>query len=568
MEKARNWAKDLIVYEIATKGFTSPEGPETGTFRSLTERLDYLKNLGINMIWLSGHQLCDSKHFYNIWTQYAVIDPSEFAPELGNEDAFREFVMEAHKRNIRVILDVITHGLMKDSPIVAKHPEWFCEGTWGMVDFDWHGGHEDLDEWWVAVWKKYVLEFGVDGYRLDVATYRPDLWKRIRKECEEKGKEIVIIPESGPAIAGVTDFLQHGDRLSIQTEGVDYRHPAFHDMAHYVEHMTRSEQNNYHAVVTYIDEKSSASHLTSGHGLYLKILGYERSECKGVLQQKCVMRIENLHFGKDIYNIQIYDKLGHCWSLLPIMTEDYCLEMDGYPPTVTVKFPIRQQSGQLLSMQLSCHDNGWMGYPWRENPYIGRGSRFTLGYAFLLAPFVPVFMSGEEWDADYVPLPALSPDLYGGNKKNGAGRWLYGSMIDWNQLNNPQKAAVLEDVRRLIQIRKEKGALIYAFSVDGDNTEIFVPGHKAAGPIPLPYAYRKEKETLIIAGNPHENQEIEIVFDDWEKGEYQVTDLFNETSLGLFDEQTLSQLRFSIPADKRKRGGILVLEVRKMERSI
>lgn len=141
-------------------------------------------------------------------------------------------------------------------------------------------------------------------------------------------------------------------------------------------------------------------------------------------------------------------------------------------------------------------------------------------------------------------------------------------MIDWNQLNNPQKAAVLEDVRRLIQIRKEKGALIYAFSVDGDNTEIFVPGHKAAGPIPLPYAYRKEKETLIIAGNPHENQEIEIVFDDWEKGEYQVTDLFNETSLGLFDEQTLSQLRFSIPADKRKRGGILVLEVRKMERSI
>jgi hypothetical protein len=41
------WAKDLVIYEIATKGFTSPAGPESGTFNSLREKLPYLEELAI-----------------------------------------------------------------------------------------------------------------------------------------------------------------------------------------------------------------------------------------------------------------------------------------------------------------------------------------------------------------------------------------------------------------------------------------------------------------------------------------------------------------------------------------
>lgn len=58
--------EQLIIYEIATKGYTSPNGPESGTFASLTEKMPYLEELGINAIWLSGHQQCDKNHFYNI----------------------------------------------------------------------------------------------------------------------------------------------------------------------------------------------------------------------------------------------------------------------------------------------------------------------------------------------------------------------------------------------------------------------------------------------------------------------------------------------------------------------
>src|SRR5688572_10033387 len=52
---APEWMKDLVIYEIATKAFTSPNGPGSGTFSSLKERLPYLQDLGITGIWLTGH---------------------------------------------------------------------------------------------------------------------------------------------------------------------------------------------------------------------------------------------------------------------------------------------------------------------------------------------------------------------------------------------------------------------------------------------------------------------------------------------------------------------------------
>jgi len=86
------WAKDLVIYEIATKGFTSPNGPESGTFQSLKEKLPYLEDLGINAIWLTGHSLSDPKHFYGIWTQYACIEPDKLDPSLGTEEDFKEMI--------------------------------------------------------------------------------------------------------------------------------------------------------------------------------------------------------------------------------------------------------------------------------------------------------------------------------------------------------------------------------------------------------------------------------------------------------------------------------------------
>ena len=201
-----DWVRDLIIYEIATKGFTSPNGPESGTFKSLQARLPYLQEMGITGIWLSGHSLADAHHFYNIWTQYANIEPQTIDPSLGTPEEFKALISNAHERGIRLFLDVHVHGILSFSPLIKEHPHWFRGGSWRMTDYDWRGGHTDLDDWWVKVWTEYVTQYGVDGFRLDHRIYRPDLWERIRQNAARAGHEIVLFEEDDAVIPGVTDF--------------------------------------------------------------------------------------------------------------------------------------------------------------------------------------------------------------------------------------------------------------------------------------------------------------------------------------------------------------------------
>jgi len=131
---APEWLNDLILYEVATKGYTSPAGPQSGTFASLQNRLPYLANLGVTGIWLTGHSLAHPTHFYNVWTQYAVTEPDRFDPTLGTADDFRARVDAAHAHDIKVLLEVVTHGVMSDSPLVREKLRWFKGGSWGMTD--------------------------------------------------------------------------------------------------------------------------------------------------------------------------------------------------------------------------------------------------------------------------------------------------------------------------------------------------------------------------------------------------------------------------------------------------
>jgi hypothetical protein len=277
------WERDLVVYEIATKGFTSPHGPESGTFNSLREKLPYLEQLGINGIWLTGHSRSDQKHFYGIWTQYACVRPDEIDPTLGTERDFKSLIDEAHRRGIHVFLDSIEHGVMKDSPLTQEHPAWFKGGSWGMADYDWQGKHADLEEYWVNLWLRYFVTFGVDGARCDCGVFRPDLWLEIKQRAAAAGHPILVFGESFDPHApdASSDFIQRAETLSQQTEG---------------------------------------------------LLLHRRA-----LQNLAVFCVSN---GTDKPSAERY----------------------------------------LRSLQLSCHDEGWEGFPAEKNPYMAQGSRYVIGY--------------------------------------------------------------------------------------------------------------------------------------------------------------------------------------------
>lgn len=464
-ETQPGWIKDLVIYEIATKGFTSPAGPESGNFKSLTEKLDHLQKLGVNCIWLSGNNWADDKHFYGIWTQYATIRPDSIDASLGTREEFRQFIAGAHTRGIKVFLDVITHGVLNSSPFITEHPEWFKGGSWGMSDYDWKGNHPDLEDWWVKTWTDYVLKDGIDGYRLDVIIYRPDLWQRIRENCAKGGHPIAVFDESlEPFSPEAFDFYQY----------------------------------------------------------YMKWYKHEP--------------------GKTDTGAIYYNDLASFYKIDTNAT------------------------GSYYSTQLSCHDNGWIGFPPNVNPYTAKGSRYVLGYGGFMAPSIPIMMSGEEFNADYKPLPGLSPDLYGKRAPNDSSRWLYGGWLQWKDLENPDKKSVLNDVTKLIRIRTQEKDVIHAFKTSSEKKNILPVKNFTQKELPVPYIVYNDKKIILVAANPSTGAvKLDLNIPLREAGftqpEFRITDLWNNKQAMVVDAGKLEHLQVEIKPDHTPGGGIAIYKI-------
>jgi len=106
------------MYEIFVQSFADSNGDGIGDFNGLTSKLDYLHDLGIEGIWLMPIGPSPSYH------KYDVTDYFDIHPDYGTLDDFKNFVAEARKRGIRVVMDlVINHSS-------SEHP-WFIDAISG-----------------------------------------------------------------------------------------------------------------------------------------------------------------------------------------------------------------------------------------------------------------------------------------------------------------------------------------------------------------------------------------------------------------------------------------------------
>ncbi len=559
------WVRDLIIYEIAPKGFTSPRGPESGTFTSLKAKLPYLQDLGITGIWLAGHALADPHHFYNIWTTYAVIDISKLDPSLGTPAEFKALIDEAHRRGIRIFLDVITHGVMNDSPLIQEHPRWFRGGSWGMTDYDWYGGHTDLDDWWVKVWSNYVTKYGVDGYRLDVAIFRPDLWERIRQNAAA-GHEIVIFEEGNAPIPGVTDFPQHENNMSVsQTGALD--EVLVRDISGFYSRKF-GKTGRYKVVVQYADDGSSVEGSTDAKGalsVRLDGLGGDKVSRRWGDDKPDGIPDIKLSVGhvaaRPIENIVVSDDTEHRWQL---NCGGRPLALEGKPPSVNLYVATLEHGWP--SILLSCHDNGWQGFPLGKNPYVAQGSRALFGYSCLLTPMIPLFFSGEEFNATFRPIPWESPFLYGG-KDPGKGRWLYGCMLDWNELNDPAHREMFEDVKKMIAVRKREAGIL-ALLPDQEQPNLMAVPHQADTAVPVPYVRWSPRGAILVAANRDTGRDARLklqiplnVIGLAGHASYKVSNLWPGGEASTLAEKDLADFPCTVKHDKTPGGGLRVFKI-------
>lgn len=201
MNTLPHWWQNGVIYQIYPKSFQDTTGSGTGDLRGVTRRLDYLKTLGIDAIWLTPFYISPQvDNGYDV-ANYTAIDPA-----YGTLDDFDELVAEAHARGIRIVLDMVfnhtstQHAWFRESLNKASPYRQFYiwrDGTPEQLPNNWRskfGGnawrwHAESEQYYLHLfapeqadlnWEnpavraelKKVCEFwadrGVDGLRLDV----------------------------------------------------------------------------------------------------------------------------------------------------------------------------------------------------------------------------------------------------------------------------------------------------------------------------------------------------------------------------------------------------------------
>ncbi|HSQ11501.1 MAG TPA: maltose alpha-D-glucosyltransferase, partial [Candidatus Deferrimicrobium sp.] len=217
LEENPYWYKDAVIYEIHVRAFCDGNGDGIGDFVGLTEKLDYLQDLGVTALWLLPFYPSPLRD-----DGYDIADYTRIHADYGTLQDFRTFLREAHRRGLRVITELVVNHTSDQHPWFQRARE-AKPGSAARDYYVWHDNQERYQEariifkdfessnWsWDPVAKAYFwhrfyahqpdlnfdnpevkkalfaaldfwLDMGVDGLRLDAVPY---LYERDSTNCE------------------------------------------------------------------------------------------------------------------------------------------------------------------------------------------------------------------------------------------------------------------------------------------------------------------------------------------------------------------------------------------------
>jgi cyclomaltodextrinase / maltogenic alpha-amylase / neopullulanase len=197
-----DWLRDGIVYEVYPRSFSAK-----GDFNGVTAQLDRLADLGVNVIWLMPvHPIGKLKAKGTLGSPYAVRDYDAVNPEFGTSDDLKRLVAAAHRRGMKVFIDIVANHTAWDSVLIEKHADWYTQDSAGHIvppNPDWVDV-ADLDyskpalrQYMTGMMVRWLREYGIDGFRCDFAGGVPrDFWEAVRPEWDRVRPNLAFLAES------------------------------------------------------------------------------------------------------------------------------------------------------------------------------------------------------------------------------------------------------------------------------------------------------------------------------------------------------------------------------------
>ncbi len=217
--------RNLVIYEIYVRN----HGPN-GTFAEVEADLPRIKSLGVDVIWFMPiHPIGQKSKKGSLGCPYSIADYRGVNPEYGSREDFARLIETAHGLGLKVMIDVVYNHTAHDSVLVREHPEWFhqdANGTPVTTVPDWSDvidlkhPHPGLTAYLIETLQGWA-EFGVDGFRCDVASLLPlEFWLEAREAVARVKPGVIWLAESVHA-----SFVEHRRRagLSGLSDGEVYR---------------------------------------------------------------------------------------------------------------------------------------------------------------------------------------------------------------------------------------------------------------------------------------------------------------------------------------------------------
>lgn len=227
------WLRDGVVYEIYPRNFSA-----AGDFNGITARLDDLKNLGVTVLWIMPiHPIGQKLRKGDFGSPYSVKDYYAINPAYGTEADLKRLISEAHRRGLKVLIDMVANHTAWDSVMMA-HPEFYKRDSRGHIEPpvpDWSDvaglnyANPELRRYMITMFKHWIdpAGFDFDGMRCDVASMVPtDFWEEARAQLMQVKPDVAMLAEASkpelmvkafdidydwPMLSALNDCLMRGE---------------------------------------------------------------------------------------------------------------------------------------------------------------------------------------------------------------------------------------------------------------------------------------------------------------------------------------------------------------------
>ncbi len=195
------WSYSAVLYEMNIRQLT-PEG----TFRAAQAHLVFLRDLGIDILWLMPiYPIGEVERKGELGSYYSIRDYCGINEEFGTLDDFTAFLSEAHRLGFKVILDWVANHTSRDARWLSEKPaDWYERDESGeaLVPWDWTDtaklNYNNHDVWIGQIdAMRYWVDKGVDGFRCDMAMLVPiKFWQEVASALHTMKPDIFMLAEA------------------------------------------------------------------------------------------------------------------------------------------------------------------------------------------------------------------------------------------------------------------------------------------------------------------------------------------------------------------------------------